>query len=250
MRTTARFPGFETPEAERWRVLPRAVPWESNLPWAAVIISQMAAAVGDDRGRGSACAKAVGARTRRSAGTSVTAKTPSACAWSGAGRRPNVRPNGARMMRSKPSTPRRNGRAVSVPSLRHNRRRSLTLRRPVVTQQKLFFRLLCATGRGAMNRPPRRTATRRATAVRPAARPFAGCSIVSASGGSAALFRAAALACASIRLPAPGAAANHAILPARRRPGRRQRNQVHPPRRSAVDGLAPPSPYLRQHVRV
>ena len=107
--------------------------------------------VRDDRGRGSACAKAVAAATSRCVGTSVTARTPNACVWSAAGRRRGGRPGGARTTRPKPSMPRRNVRAVSAPPPRRNHRRSPKLRRRVVTQQKFFRRLLCATGPGALN---------------------------------------------------------------------------------------------------
>jgi hypothetical protein len=156
----------------------------ANLPWAVVIISQTAASMParDDRGRDSACARAVGASTRRSAGTSITARTPNACGWSGAGRQPSGRPSVARTMASKPNRPSHSRRAVSVPSLRHNRRRSLKLRRRVVTQRKLFFRLLSAIGRGAMNRPPSWVATKPSIAVPPAVRRFTGCLIVSVNG--------------------------------------------------------------------
>ena len=102
--------------------------------------------------RASACAKAVDASTSRGVGTSVTARIPNACVWSGAGRRRGGRPSGARTRQSKPSMPRQNVCAVSAPPLRHNRRSHLRLRRRVVTQQKFFRRLRCATGRGAMNR--------------------------------------------------------------------------------------------------
>ena len=68
---------------------PRAVPWEVALPWAALMITQSAAAVPvrDDRGRGSACARVVDDGTGRSVGISVTAKIPSACVCCGVGRR-------------------------------------------------------------------------------------------------------------------------------------------------------------------
>jgi hypothetical protein len=97
-----------------------------------------------DRGHASACAKAVGAAISRGVGTSGTAKTPSACAWCGAGRQHSARPDGAKMMPLKPNMPRRNVRAASAPSLCHNHRKSLKLRRRVVTQQEFFFPLpLC-----------------------------------------------------------------------------------------------------------
>jgi len=124
----------------------------STLPWATIIVSQMAVAVGD-RGHASACAKAVGTSTRRGVGTSVTVRTPNACAWSGAGRRHGARPGGARTRPPKPSMPRPSGRAAGVSTLCHNRRTSRTLRRRVVTQQKFFPRLRSARGPGAMTRP-------------------------------------------------------------------------------------------------
>ena len=65
--------------------------------------------------RGSACAKAAAADTSRGVGTSVTAKSPTAGDRCSAGRLRGVRPDGVRMMRPKPSTPRRNVRAGSVP---------------------------------------------------------------------------------------------------------------------------------------
>ena len=134
---------------------PRAVPWETALPWVAVMISEDAAAVPgrDDRGRGSACAKAVAANTSRGVGTSITARTSNVCARSGAGRRHGARPDDVRGRRPKPGTPRRNVRAVRVSHLWRNHRRLLKLRRRVVTQQKVFWRFSCATGRGAMSRP-------------------------------------------------------------------------------------------------
>jgi hypothetical protein len=53
--------------------------------------------VHDDRGPGFACAKAAGKSTCHGAGTSIIAKSPNASARSGAGRRPNDKPNDARM---------------------------------------------------------------------------------------------------------------------------------------------------------
>ncbi len=75
-------PGLDKRPRRTFARSPRAVPWEKTLPWAAVMISQSAAAVPvrDDRGRGSACAKAVDASTSRGVGTSVTARIPNACA--------------------------------------------------------------------------------------------------------------------------------------------------------------------------
>jgi hypothetical protein len=109
--------------------------------------------VRDDRGHEFACAKAAGAGISQSAGISVTARTRNACAWSGAGRRRGGKPNGAKKIRSKPSMPRRNVRAVVVPSLCHNPRTILKLRMRVVTQQKEFCQLLYAADLDAMIRP-------------------------------------------------------------------------------------------------
>ncbi len=125
---------------------PRAVPWEFALPWNAAILLQSATAlpVRGDRGLGCACARAVGAGTSHGVGTSVTARIRNACGNSAAGRRHNGRPDGGRTMPSKPSTPRRSVRAVSVPAFRRKQRRSPKLRRRVVTQQKFFAHPLCA----------------------------------------------------------------------------------------------------------
>jgi hypothetical protein len=148
-------PGFVMRPRRTLARSPRADPWEIALPWATLMVSQSTAAipVRDVHGSGFACAKAVATSTSRDAGTNVTAKTPNACAWSGAGRRHGGRPTDARKPRLEPNTPRQNVRAVSVPPLRHKPRRIPRLRRRVVTQQKYFPQLLCATGPGAMNRP-------------------------------------------------------------------------------------------------
>src|SRR5437773_2912816 len=154
-RTTRCLPVSINARGERERVPPGLSLGRSTLPWAAIMVLQPAAAVPvrDDRGRGSACAKAVGTSTSRGVGTSVTARTPNANGRSAAGRRRGGRRDDATTLRPKPSTPRRSVRAVSAPSLRHQHRRSPKLRLRVVTQQKLFCQLPCATGRGAMNCP-------------------------------------------------------------------------------------------------
>jgi hypothetical protein len=90
----------------------------------------------DDRDRGSACAKAVAADTSHDAGTSVTARIPTASDCSVSGRRPSARPGDGRTPQPKLSTPRRNVRADSVPGLRHNLHRQRHLRQRVVTPQK------------------------------------------------------------------------------------------------------------------
>jgi len=104
------------------------------------MIAQTAASVPvrDDRGRGSACAKAVGVSISRGVGISGTARIPNASAWSDAGKRRGGKPNGVKTMQSKPDTPRHNARAASVPHLRHKPRRSIRLQSRVVTQQ-IFF---------------------------------------------------------------------------------------------------------------
>jgi hypothetical protein len=123
------------------RAFPPGCPLGGALPWARVMIRQTAVAA--DRGRGCACARAVGVRTSRGAGTSVTARTPNACARSGAGRRRSGRPGGAWMRRSKPSKPRLSVRAVSALHLRRNPPSPSKLRQRVVTQQKFFAHFLC-----------------------------------------------------------------------------------------------------------
>lgn len=103
-----------------------------------VIHKTAAVPVRDDRGRGSACAKAADVSTSRGVGTSVTAKTPNAGGWSGAGRRRGGRPDGARTRPPKPNTPRPNVRAVSAARLRRKHRRTLPLRLRVVTSKNYF----------------------------------------------------------------------------------------------------------------
>ena len=185
----------------------RANPWESKLPWAAIIINQTAD-VRDDHDCGFVCARAVDESTSRGAGTSVIARTPNACGWCGAGRRRGGKPGGARMKRSRPSTPRPNGRAVGAAPLRRNRRHSQNLQRRVVTQQKFFCRSLSVTGRGAIKRPLSRAVTRHATAAPPAARRLAACAIVNANGCGAVRSRAAGRGNGNTRLPAPTAIAS------------------------------------------
>jgi hypothetical protein len=218
---------------------PRAVPWEVALPWAAIMVIPRTAAVPgrDDRGRGSACAKVVAARTSRGVGTSVTVKTPNAGGCSVAGRRRGGRPDAARTLPPKPSTPRRSGRAVSASAVHRKHRRTLRLRRRVVTQQKLFCRLPCATGRGAMNHPRRSLTNRRASAALRAVRRFAGCLIGNASGGSEARSAAARHVGRSTLPPACGAPDSNQTPSAERPHRRRPRDQAPRLRRSAVAGL-------------
>jgi hypothetical protein len=120
---------------------PRAVPWETTLPWAPATLNQSALVVPvrDGPGCGSACAKGVDKRTCPGAGTSVTARTPNACARSAAGWRRGGKPSGGWTKRPKHSTPRQNGRAVSAPRLRRKHPILRKLRRRVVTQRKVFF---------------------------------------------------------------------------------------------------------------
>jgi hypothetical protein len=168
----------------------------------------------DDRGRGSACARAVDANISRAVGTSAIARIPSAYAWCGAGRRRSGRRDGGRMKRSKPSTPRPSGRAVSVPQLRRNHLKLRKLRQRVVTQQKFFCRLSCAIGRDVTMRRRSRDVTRHVTAATPAVRRFAGCWIANASGSCVALSVPAFNASKSIRPLAPAVAPNNTAPPA------------------------------------
>lgn len=208
------------------------------------MISQTA--VADDRGRASACAKVVDASTNRGVGISITAKIPNACGWCGVGRRRSGRPSGARMRPPNQSMPRPNVRAVSAPPLRHKRQIRLRLRRRVVTQQKYFRRLRCATGRVAMSRLRSRAAARRATAAPLAVRPWAGCSIVNASGYAVAPSTVGAHASGSTRRPGRGAANSNPTSSTRRQRRRRLPDPEHKPRRSAVDSLARQALYLGQ----
>lgn len=186
------------------------------------MISQTA--VADDRGRASACAKAVDASTSRGVGISITAETPNACGWCGVGRRRSGRPSGARTRPPNHSMPRPNACAVNASLLRHKRRSRPSLGRRVVTQQEFFRRLPCAIGRGAMSRFRSRAAARYATAVPRAVRPFAGSWIANASGSSVARSKAAAHASRSTRPPARGAANSNPTPSARRQHRRRLRD--------------------------
>jgi hypothetical protein len=205
---------------------PRAVPWETTLPWVTLILLPKTTARPGraDHDRAVACAKAVVACTSLCVGTSGTARIPNACARFAAGRPPSARPDDVSTQRPKPSMPPRNVRAVNVDPLHPIPRTLLKLRRRVVTQQIFFRRNRCATGPAAMNRLPRWVATRRVTAAPPVVGPFAGCSIVNASGGGAARSKAAGPGPASTRPPAPGRTDGNTIPPAGyphdRRPGR------------------------------
>jgi hypothetical protein len=220
---------------------PRAVPWESKLPWANLMVLHRAAPVPDrdDRGPGSACAKVVAAITNPGVPTSVTARTPNASVRSAAGRRRGDRPGGVPTMMSKPSTLEHNVRAVSAPHLRRKPRRTPRLRRRVVTRQQFSCHILCATGPAAMTRPGSRAATRHATAVTRAVRRCAECSIANASGGAAALSRAAGHAPRSTLRHGRGGPDSKTTRPARHHPKRLRRDLTHRPCRSAVDSLAP-----------
>jgi hypothetical protein len=170
-----------SPEEGRLGVPPRADPWEPNLPWAVHIIPQTGAVVGD-RDRGCACARAADTPTRRSVGTSVTARTRSASGWFDAGKRRGGRPVAVRTRPSKPSTPRRSGCAVVGARFRRNRQRLPKLRRRVVTQQEFFGHFTCASDRAVMNRLPSSAATRPSIAAALAAGPFTAFAIVNANG--------------------------------------------------------------------
>ena len=237
-------PGFAKRPRRTLTRSPRAVPWESALPWALVRIIHSAAAVParDDRGRGSACAKAVDGSTSRGLGTSVTAKIPKACAGSGAGKRRGGQPDGVSRMRSKPRTPRPNRRAASASPLRTNYPIRPQLRRRVVTQQEFFRRCPCATGQGAMNHRCSRAAARRVTAVPPVVRRFAGCSIGNASGSCAALSRAAVHARRSPRPPGRGLVQRNTTQPGQHHDRRHPGDPSYRLRRSAVAGRALQAP--------
>jgi len=129
---------------------PRAVPWERSLPWTSVMISETVVAA--DRGREFVCAKGVDKSTSHGGGTSVIARTLNACVCCGAGRRPSGKPDAVRMKRSKSSTPRPSGRAVSGPHRCRNRPSLSKLRQRVVTQQK-FLHIFYAPGQDAMRYP-------------------------------------------------------------------------------------------------
>ncbi len=208
------------------------------------MISARAAAVPgrDDRGRGCACAKAVAGSTSRGVTTSATVRILSVCASCGAGSRRGGRPDGVRTQRPKRNTLRRSVRAVRVLPLRPKCRKLPALRRRVVTQQEFFHVICCATGRGAMSHPGSRAARRRATAVPPAVRQCGGCWIANASGAAGARSVAAKHASRNTRLPDSGAAGSPTIQAARPRHYCRRREQLHAPRRSAVDSPSPSAP--------
>jgi hypothetical protein len=89
-----------------------------------------------------------------------------------------------------------------------------------------FCPRFCATGRGAMNRPQRRVATRRATAALRAVRRCAGCWIVNASGNCEALSAAGVCAPRSTRPPARAAAPRTTTVLWQRQHGRRLHDQA------------------------
>jgi len=98
---------------------------------------------------------------------------------------------------------------------------------------KIFCQLFCAAGRGAMNRPPKRLAGRRVSAVPPVARPFAESTIANASGSGAALSKAVVPANEST-LPTGGAPHNSTTAPASGHRLHHLREPLARPRRSAV----------------
>jgi hypothetical protein len=236
---TVSWPVWISARGERYHVPPGLSLGRSRLPWAAVIImpSPGAGEDRDDRGSGSACAKAVGTTSCHGVGTSVTAKTPNAGGNCGVGKRHGGKPDDARTMQSKSSTPRRNVRAVSVPHLRRKYQKYLRLRRRVVTQQNFFCRLPCATGRGAMSLPRSPSATRRVSAVPPAVRQFAECGNANANGCCEPLSEAAGHAIGSMRPPGRGGPDSNRTPPERRHSRRRHRDQVPRLRRSAIMAL-------------
>jgi hypothetical protein len=99
---------------------------------------------------------------------------------------------------------------------------------------KVFFRLPCAPGRGAMNGRWTRSATRHATAALPAGRRCARSWIVNASGGRAGPCRVAANAPGSIRPPVSNGPGVPATRPARRHPRCLRHDTARGPRRSPL----------------
>ena len=120
---------------------PRAFPWEKHLPWALVRVRKSTAArpEGADRARENACAKVVGVSISRGVGTSATARIRNAGGRSTAGKRRGGKPDIASTPTSKPGTPRLRKSAASERSPRLRLLRAQSLRRRVVTGQKVFF---------------------------------------------------------------------------------------------------------------
>jgi hypothetical protein len=153
-RGTVLFAFLKTPEENGDTFSPSFSLGRSNLPWAPSTLRESLTArpEGADCAGELACAKGAAASISRGAGTSVTARTRNVSARSASGRRPSGRPNIARLPRPKPGTPKPSKRAVSGPRPRPRPWNSQSLRRRVVTQQKLFFPPLC--DRPGCHEPP------------------------------------------------------------------------------------------------
>ena len=116
-----------------------------SLPWAPTRL-RGSTAVRLERGerdRESVCAKGVVVDTSPGFGTSDTARSRDAAAWSAAGRRHGGRPSDGRIPESRPSTLRQKVRAASGPRLHPRPIRAYRLRHRVVTRLTLFFPPLC-----------------------------------------------------------------------------------------------------------
>ena len=199
---------------------PRAVPWENALPWAIVMISQTA--VADDRGPRVCLRKGCGRKYQPRRWNQRYCQDPECLRlvrrWQAAKRQAKRRQDEAAKAQHAEAERVRRQR---VPSSPQPPQAASELRRRVVTQQKFFRPLPCATGRGAMSRLRSRAAARHATAAPPAVRPFAGSWIANASGSSVALSEAAGHASRSTRPPGRGVADSNPT-PSARQPHRRR----------------------------
>jgi hypothetical protein len=128
------------PEENATNILPELFPWELPLPWApfTLLTETVVCPERGDLARGSACARGVGANTRRDAGTSATARTRNAGGKSAAGRRRAARRNVVKTLASKTSMPKLRRSAATAPKQRPRLLRTPKLRPRVVTQQKIF----------------------------------------------------------------------------------------------------------------
>ena len=120
---------------------PRAFPWERLLPWAIVRVRKDVGVRldGAERARGFACVKAVVANISRGVTTSTTAKILNVSKRFVAGTQHGGKPGIVRTSGSELGTPRPRKRAASEPSRCRRPLKRPSLRRGVVTQQKIFF---------------------------------------------------------------------------------------------------------------
>ena len=120
---------------------PRAFPWEKLLPWAIVRVRKDVALRldGAERARGFACIKAAAAIISRGATTSATAKILNVSKRFVVGMQQEGKPGIVRTSGSELGTPRPKRRAASEPSRCRRPLKTPSLRRRVVTQQKIFF---------------------------------------------------------------------------------------------------------------